>query len=99
MVQAELKRIQEEGLLVPSAEGVEPGGLVWEKGDIDIGRVQKFWPTAPAQGEPGGSSSESTRSWTWTALIKAAWYTNPQTEAFCGMLQIPNRINPAPIGV
>jgi hypothetical protein len=26
----------------------------------------------------------------------AAWYTNPQTEAFCGMLGIPNKINPAP---
>jgi hypothetical protein len=26
----------------------------------------------------------------------AAWYTNPQTEAFCGMLAIPNKINPAP---
>jgi lariat debranching enzyme len=25
-----------------------------------------------------------------------AWYTNPQTEAFCGMLGIENKINPAP---
>lgn len=25
-----------------------------------------------------------------------AWYTNPQTEAFCGMLGIENKINPTP---
>ena len=29
-------------------------------------------------------------------LTIAAWYTNPQTEAFCGMLGLPNKINPAP---
>lgn len=28
----------------------------------------------------------------------AAWYTNPQTIAFCDMLQIPNKINPFPPG-
>lgn len=26
------------------------------------------------------------------------WYTNPQTVAFCDMLQIENKINPAPPG-
>ena len=29
-------------------------------------------------------------------LTPAAWYTNTQTESFCGMLGIPNKINPAP---
>jgi hypothetical protein len=33
--------------------------LVWEKGPIEINRVQKFWPTAPCQGQPGGDPSES----------------------------------------
>ena len=73
MVADELQRIEQEGLLVPGqlgeaelAEGAVPP-LVWEKGPIDIGRVQQFWPTAPPEGEPGGSPS--------------AWYTNPQTEA------------------
>lgn len=28
----------------------------------------------------------------------ASWYTNPQTEAFCTLLGIPNQINPAPEG-
>jgi len=30
-------------------------------------------------------------------LKTAAWYTNPQTEAFCGMLGVTNVINPAPV--
>lgn len=34
--------------------------LVWEKGPIEINRVQKFWPTAPCQGQPGGDPSKST---------------------------------------
>lgn len=82
LVAAEVQRIQQEGLLVPRE--AEEGGveLIWEKGDVEISRVQKFWPTAPAEGEPGGSP--------------IAWYTNPQTEAFCGMLGLENKINPAP---
>lgn len=27
----------------------------------------------------------------------APWYTNPQTEAFCAMLEIENKINPPPL--
>jgi len=56
LINIERERIQSEGLLVPQWEGEE---LIWERGGIDVGRVQKFWPTAPAQGMPGGSSSES----------------------------------------
>jgi hypothetical protein len=26
----------------------------------------------------------------------ASWYTNPQSEAFCSMLGLENKINPAP---
>lgn len=26
----------------------------------------------------------------------APWYTNPQTEAFCGMLELENKVNPVP---
>jgi hypothetical protein len=29
----------------------------------------------------------------------APWYTNPQTEAFCRMLELENKINPPPPGV
>jgi lariat debranching enzyme len=32
--------------------------MVWEKGQVEVGRVQRFWPTAPAQGQPGGNPSE-----------------------------------------
>ncbi|KAL7424918.1 lariat debranching enzyme [Cryptotrichosporon argae] len=85
LVDAELTRIREHGLLVPSEAGLADDGtvdLVWDKGEIEVKRVQRFWPTAPAEGEPGGAAD--------------AWYTNPQTEAFCGMLRIENKINPAP---
>ncbi|WVQ77777.1 hypothetical protein IAR50_007467 [Cryptococcus sp. DSM 104548] len=85
MIEDERIRIREEGLLVPPVvkDGEEEGGeMVWEKGRIDVGRVQRFWWTAPPQGEPGGSAS--------------AWYTNPQTLSFCGMLGLENKINPAP---
>ncbi|WVR07368.1 hypothetical protein IAU60_004409 [Kwoniella sp. DSM 27419] len=83
LVADEIVRIREEGLLVPSEEMVDGQvQLVWEKGEVEVGRVQKFWPTAPAHGEPGGSPSN--------------WYTNPQTEAFCGMLGVENKVNPAP---
>jgi hypothetical protein len=61
MVQDEKERLKTEGLLVPALQGSEVDGppeLVWEKGPVEVGRVQKFWPTAPAQGLPGGSESE-----------------------------------------
>ncbi|WOO82451.1 Lariat debranching enzyme B [Vanrija pseudolonga] len=88
MIDDEIQRIRQEGLLVPAplseenlAHGAVPP-LVWERGPVDVGRVQQFWPTAPPEGQPGGSAS--------------AWYTNPQTEAFCGMLGIDNKVNPRP---
>ena len=31
--------------------------------------------------------------------IIASWYTNPQTEAFTQLLQIPNKVNPVPAGM
>jgi lariat debranching enzyme len=64
MIARELDQITTQGLLVPEIlkEGQEATpipSLVWEKGPIDVDRVQKFWPTAPAHGEPGGSDSKS----------------------------------------
>ncbi|KAI9637235.1 putative RNA lariat debranching enzyme [Dioszegia hungarica] len=93
LVKAELERIEREGVSVPPIPSATQEGEVGvsaesqagasiRKGSIAVAAVQQFWPTAPAQGEPGGSES--------------AWYTNPQTEAFCAMLGIPNKINPAP---
>lgn len=58
----EIVRIKEEGLLVPTEpqdgaiEGQE--GLVWEKGKVDVGRVQRFWWTAPPEGHLGGNDGE-----------------------------------------
>lgn len=59
----------------------EEGG----EGELDVYRVQQFVRTAPAPFEPGGMSQ-----------APPAWYTNPQTEAFCRFLGIENRINPRP---
>ena len=33
-----------------------------------------------------------------SAVVTASWYTNPQTEAFCRLIDIPNQINPIPEG-
>ncbi|WVW85779.1 hypothetical protein I302_107817 [Kwoniella bestiolae CBS 10118] len=90
LVSDELTRIKEEGLLVPS-ENVNADGtvdLVWAKGPIEVERVQKFWPTAPSQSQlpPGGDGGAGADQ----------WYTNPQTEAFCGLLGVQNKVNPAP---
>ena len=55
----ELANIRSKGLLVPQ-EGWDGDGmprLVWDKGEIAIDRVQRFWPTAPPEGSPGGSPS------------------------------------------
>jgi lariat debranching enzyme len=56
----ELARIRSEGLLLPSVgwDGEGPPEMVWEKGKVEVGRVQRFWLTAPAQGQPGGDPSE-----------------------------------------
>lgn len=39
------------------------------------------------------------RSVSFFSIYLAPWYTNPQTEAFCNMLQLENKINPPPAGV
>ncbi|RSH81388.1 hypothetical protein EHS25_006920 [Saitozyma podzolica] len=48
----------------------------------ELERIREEGLLVPPRGQPGGNPT--------------AWYTNPQTEAFCGMLGIPNKINPAP---
>jgi lariat debranching enzyme len=58
LISDEKSRIKNEGLLVPEETVGEDGfvKLVWEMGEIEVGRVQKFWPTAPAEGQSGGSA-------------------------------------------
>jgi lariat debranching enzyme len=62
LIQRELDQIETQGLLVPEIskanQPIPVPNLVWEKGPIDVDRVQKFWPTAPAHGEPGGSDGK-----------------------------------------
>ncbi|TKY85095.1 hypothetical protein EX895_006175 [Sporisorium graminicola] len=53
--------------------------------DLDVYKIQQFVRTAPAPFEPGGLSQ-----------APPAWYTNPQTEAFCHFVGIENKINPRP---
>ena len=63
--------------------------LAWVNDNIpsplDIASVQQFARTAPAPFDPAGLYTGP-----------PAWFTNPQTEALCRLLHIPNRINPAP---
>ncbi|KAJ1034195.1 hypothetical protein NDA18_001061 [Ustilago nuda] len=58
------------------------------EGVLDITRMQRFIRTAPAPFEPGGLDQGQPR-----------WYTNPQTEAFCRLVGIENKINPRPHGL
>ncbi|PPQ81075.1 hypothetical protein CVT25_014538, partial [Psilocybe cyanescens] len=56
-----------------------------ERGEILVREWQSFVMTAPGPGMEGGDK-----------FRQPPWYTNPQTEAFCRMLDIPNKINPPP---
>jgi lariat debranching enzyme len=82
-IAAELEKIKKDGILVPSLlEGriTEEPPLAPVRGPVEIIRVQQFSRTAPTQGQPGGNPR--------------VWYTNPQTEAFCAMLGLDNKVNP-----
>ncbi|EST06378.1 Phosphoesterase domain protein [Kalmanozyma brasiliensis GHG001] len=69
-------------------DGLASTGSAEEQGDsLDIHRIQQFVRTAPAPFEPGGLNTGP-----------PAWYTNPQTEAFCAFVGIENKINPRPSG-
>lgn len=69
-------------LATPEADEVEED----EPGAmLDVDRVQRFVRTAPAPFEPGGLNQGP-----------PSWYTNPQTEAFCHMIGVENKINPRP---
>jgi hypothetical protein len=60
LVEAEMQRIERDGVLVPQEGGQNgTGGLERIKGPVPVGRVQRFWPTAPPEGQPGGSACKS----------------------------------------
>ncbi|PWZ01075.1 hypothetical protein BCV70DRAFT_199435 [Testicularia cyperi] len=69
----------------PVSEGSKSTSLTPQPHGLDIHAVQQFVRTAPAPFEPGGLHPGP-----------PAWYTNPQTEAFCHFLGIENKINPRP---
>ena len=65
--------------------------------DVEISSVQEFRPTAPG---PGSNVSDililnCPRQLT---IHEAPWYTNPQTEAFCNLIGVENKVNPPPPG-
>ncbi|KAF8069261.1 lariat debranching enzyme, C-terminal domain-containing protein [Lyophyllum atratum] len=64
-------------------------------GSWAVGECQSFVMTAPPirEGQGEGGRKPAGR------VQQPSWYTNPQTEAFCKMLEIPNKINPPPKGV
>jgi lariat debranching enzyme len=51
----------------------------------DVDDCQPFVMTAPGPGQEGDAMRK-----------QPPWYTNPQTEAFCAMLDLDNKINPPP---
>ncbi|KAL0956930.1 hypothetical protein HGRIS_003034 [Hohenbuehelia grisea] len=56
-----------------------------EGGPRTIGECQKFACTAPGPGSEGAAKKQ-----------QPPWYTNPQTVAFCEMLELENKVNPPP---
>ncbi|QRV74125.1 RNA lariat debranching enzyme [Ceratobasidium sp. AG-Ba] len=57
-------------------------------GEREIAHVQEFVMTAPG---PVNTNPRPPRH-----LQQPPWFTNPQTEAFCAMLGIENKVNPPP---
>jgi len=55
--------------------------------ELDIRTMQTFWATAPNPLPEQGKGRKQ----------QPPWYTNPQTEAFCQLLQIPNKVNAPPV--
>ncbi|CAE6479541.1 unnamed protein product [Rhizoctonia solani] len=58
-------------------------------GEREIRQVQEFIMTAPG---PVNTNQRPARG-----LQPPPWYTNPQTEAFCAMLGLENKVNPPPV--
>jgi len=54
----------------------------------DVDDCQPFVMTAPGPGQEGRAKG-----------TQPPWYTNPQTEAFCAMLDLENKINPPPVKI
>ncbi len=72
-------------------------------GAPEVSSIQRFERTAPAPGEPGGDApgpgkptASAIACVNLTSWAAGSWYTNPQTEAFCRMLRLENKINPVP---
>ncbi len=79
------KQDEPEGSRLPTPESHAEEEEEDKGSALDIHRVQQFVRTAPAPFEPGGLNQGP-----------PAWYTNPQTEAFCRFIGVENKINPRP---
>lgn len=74
---------------------------------MPVSECQTFAPTAPGPGtegaekyrqrEPSMINSVGAHLTPFISIL-APWYTNPQTVAFCAMLELENKINPPPPG-
>lgn len=64
-----------------------------EGNPLDIRIAQPFTRTAPTQSEYAQQSRKSIRTFLCKNLLTLDPYKNPQTEAFCQLAGIPNRIN------
>ncbi|KAF8966394.1 lariat debranching enzyme, C-terminal domain-containing protein [Flammula alnicola] len=75
-------------LVAKELEWVKKNIKTNEQGEIPVSDHQTFVMTAPGPGSEGAAK-----------FRQPPWFTNPQTEAFCRMLDIPNKINPPPAAV
>ena len=97
------------GLVAKELEWVKKNVKSDESGEIPVKDYQTFGMTAPGPGNEGKNKFQQRESLIFLISqhadsnirtddipFSAPWYTNPQTEAFCHMLDIPNKINPPP---
>jgi len=95
---------QARSLVARAAKRVEKNVKTDEQGEILVADHQTFVMTAPGPGSEGPALRQRERFFMYRFELKewlisgfpAPLYANPQTEAFCRMLDIPNKFNPLP---
>lgn len=72
------------------------------KSPLSVDNCQVFVQTAPGPGSEGDAKFQQRKLTNYESqcimyldIVAAPWYTNPQTVAFCSMLDINNKINPS----
>lgn len=87
------KRISDVQKFVLTAPGPSGGGNTG-RGNQNVPCEYCFFCSAlPLEDWPNACGSHFLRA---TGVSPVMWYTNPQTEAFCEMIGVDNKVNPVP---